>query len=80
LEGREILRFAFNAGWLAVFYSYAIDAELFSGEVWMGMISRKSSTLERDPKTFEFFSRFPQGLQIRVRVHPEHPTQSVGQT
>lgn len=77
VEGRDILRFASNAGWLAVRYSYAFAGEVFSGELRMGVRARNS--LERDPNTSDFFSRFPQGSHIRVRVDPQNPIRSVAE-
>jgi len=77
IESREFLRFATNAGWFSVSYSYTYGKGVFSGEFRKWIISRKTSKAESDPDTIEFSKHFPVGSQIRVRVDPQEPARSV---
>jgi hypothetical protein len=77
VQAQEFLRFATNAGWLSVSYTYAFANEVFSGEFRKWIISKKSSKAESDPETIDFSRRFPLGSQIGVRVDPEQPGRSV---
>ena len=77
IEAQEFLRFATNAGWLSVSYSYTFGKKVFSGEFRKWIISKKTSKAESDPDTIEFFKRFPVGSQVRVQVDPQQPTRSV---
>jgi hypothetical protein len=77
VEACSFLRFATNAGWFSVSYSYAFGNELFSGELRKWIIARKTSRAESDPDTIEVSKLFPLGLQIRVRVDPKRPARSV---
>jgi hypothetical protein len=80
IAGREFLRFAANAGWLSLSYTYRYGEQLFSGEFRKWIISHKTSTAESDPETIAFSKRFPENSIIRVRVDPRDPTRSVVDT
>jgi hypothetical protein len=77
IEGREFLRWAPNAGWFAVVYSYKFDESMFGGELRKWIISKKTDAAESDPSTIDFSRLFPPSAQISVKVDPEHPNRSV---
>lgn len=77
VEAREFLRFATNAGWFSVSYSYVFGGGRFSGELRKWMISTKTSKAESDPDTIEFSRRFPVNMQLQIRVDPSEPAKSV---
>ncbi len=77
IEAREFLRFATNAGWLNVSYSYTFQGAAFSGEFRKWILSKKTSKAESDPETIGLCRRFPLGPQITVRVNPLQLSRSV---
>ena len=77
IEAREFVRFATNAGWFSVSYSYAFREGTFSGEFRKWILSKKTSKAESDPDVIEFSKRFLVGSQIRVRVDPRQSARSV---
>ncbi len=75
VDGREFLRWAANAGWFSICYTYSVGGEVFSGEFRFGIISRESSA-ERDRRIIDFSARVPPGTRIQVRTDPSNPMRS----
>jgi hypothetical protein len=78
VQAQSFLRFATNAGWLSVSYTYTFADEVFTGELRKWIISKKTSKAESDPDTIDYSKRFPLGSRINVLVDPDRPRRSLG--
>lgn len=76
--GREFLMLFTNVGWFSLSYTYEFGGQVRSGELrkWM-RAKRRTSLSKMATDSIQFSKRFPDDLQIRLRVNPRQPDSSV---